>query len=170
MSDIYVSGSDPEGFERSFVGKHPALGMQLSANSGAVWGDGDARPEIIDRSMMQFNAELKVRSGTPQHYRPVPNEWRKAREQLKKRNPGAIRLFAVYQQEDKDYAVSIPREECGDLRWILEVQGDQDYKSCTEVFECGGDILQRYNYQDWKTLYKQISEYRKREPEPESKS
>lgn len=164
MSDIHVPKSNPEAFERMFVEGHEALGMQLSANSGAVWGDGDARPNIIDRSVLQFNAELKVRSGTPQHFRPVPNEWRKAREQLHKRNPGAVRLFVVYQQEPSTYAVSIPQDDYGNVLFAL---GDRisDRTHVSSTFECANDSFNLYRYQDWKEFYQEIVAFREQEDE-----
>lgn len=157
-TDLYVPSGKPQMFEKQFVNNHPALNMQLSAGSGSVWGDGDARPQVINYDDMQFGMEAKVRDESPNHLRPVPAEWKKAMTQLRKRNSGAIRLFAVYHRTHRTYAVTIPEEDVLDVAWFTDVSAEHllnDLAEGTMTTEQG----HTYEYSEWKKLYSIISDY-----------
>lgn len=158
--DIQVPRSDPTAFERAFCSKHEALGLKTTAGSGSKWGDGDAR-EVLDRGKLQFALEAKCRF-TESDAHPKPKEWEKAMSQLRKRDPDAIRLFAVYVAEKEhvpisSYAVSIPAE---DITALGEVVSVPEFTTFTisrgeKTWECGFFV---FSY--WKDLYESIKSHR----------
>lgn len=109
---MYVPTSDPERLESAFVERYPALLLTTTSNSGAFWGDGDARTDAIRHDTLQFAMEGKYRSANPKHNWPTPAEWRKAKDQLRVRSNEAVRLFAVYRKggrkQQKRLQISIP--------------------------------------------------------------
>lgn len=108
---MYIPQSDPERLEEAFVERYPALNLVTTSNSGAFWGDGDARTDAIRHDEMQFAVEGKYRSASPKHNWPTPAEWRKAKDQLRVRSSEAIRLFVVYRKQANDFQVSIPETD-----------------------------------------------------------
>lgn len=162
MADIFVPPSNPQAFDERFCKAYPALGMKATSGSGSVHGDGDGRPTVIDYSKLQFAMEGKCRSGSPQHCRPTPNEWRKAQKDLHVRNAGAVRLFAVYQFDDKNFKVSIPKEDYEQLCAILaekSITVDAGYQEK----EVADDTMYLHDYLQWKSLYASIERFRESE-------
>jgi len=160
--DIQVPESDPGAFERAFCSKHEALGLKTTAGSGSKWGDGDAR-EVLDRGKLQFALECKCRF-TSSNIRPRPSEWEKAMDQLQKRDPEAVRLFAVYVAEKErvpvsSYSVTIPKSDFRRLTGRIDytsnlsktyriTKGEQAWDTCHFLFS------------GWKDLYEAIKSYR----------
>lgn len=160
--DIQVPKSNPRAFEEGFCKKHPALNLKTTAGSGSKWSDGDAR-SVIDRGKLQFAMEAKCRfSGFK--LRPSPKEWAKAMNQLQKRNPDVVRLFAVYISEREifpipTYAVSIPNEDLEHLRrtGVEIVPADEQHTvSRDEKTWC----YSLFEFKSWKSLYENIADWK----------
>lgn len=105
---MYIPASDPERLEEAFVERYPALLLTTTSNSGAFWGDGDARTDAIRHDTLQFAMEGKYRSAAPKHNWPTPAEWRKAKDQLRVRSNEAVRLFVVYRKQTQTLQISVP--------------------------------------------------------------
>ena len=161
--DIQVPESDPSAFERAFCSKHEALGLKTTAGSGSKWGDGDAR-EVLDRGKLQFGLECKCRF-TSSSMRPRPSEWEKAMGQLQKRDPEAIRLFAVYVAEKAripvpSYSVTIPKADFSRLTGHVDhAAGLADTTYCITKEKQAWDAC-HFGFSSWKSLYELIKSYR----------
>jgi hypothetical protein len=161
--DIQVPESDPGAFERAFCSKHEALGLKTTAGSGSKWGDGDAR-EVLDRSKLQFALECKCRF-TSSNMRPRPSEWKKAMDQLRKRDPEAVRLFAVYVAEKErvpvpSYSVTIPEIDLERLTGRIGSAPDPAETFRISKEKQAWDTCFRFDFSGWKNLYESIKSYR----------
>lgn len=170
MSDIFVPPNDREQFEESFIDQHPALGLKPTSNSGAYWGDGDARPQAVQENQMTFAVEMKTRKS--KKLTPRASEYAKAfgedgtGGQLAKFDSRAFRLLAVYSLEKSTYAVSIPNSDAEPLMATLGLRDELDNTTVMSLGEernvrRNGQRLyyQFFDWMDWKSLYEHISDY-----------
>lgn len=156
MSDIFVPPNDREVFEEQFIELHPALNLKATSNSGAYWGDGDARPQARKQDSLTYAVEMKTRQG--RRLTPKPSEYTKALKQLSKFDSDAIRIIAVYSLEKETYAASLPIEDWNRLTAKTSVEHDTAEKKLIRRRK-GPNLPYRYlKWIDWKTVYKSISE------------
>lgn len=152
MSLFHVPESNPRLVDEQFAAAFPALGIVPTTNSGAYWGDGDGRPRAIDRGVLQFAHESKVRLTKAGKLYPTGPEMAKGLSQLRVRNPDAIRLFLVYHRVLDEFAISIPETDVRQLRgYGIEVFG-------TVKAYRGQMLVYRYFTEDeWYRLYDAIA-------------
>lgn len=164
MSDIFVPPNDREVFEHQFIEIHSALGVKATSNSGAYWGDGDARPEAARQGGLTFAVEMKTRQS--ERLTPKPSEYVKAcgepggeDGQLHKFDGQAIRLFAVFSLESETYAVSTPQVDW--KRLVAETSVGEDVGQRKELRRRSGPNLSYrfFEWTDWKDLYDAISNH-----------
>lgn len=160
MSDIFVPPNDREAFEESFIEQHPALNLKATSNSGAYWGDGDARPDATRRDELTFAVEMKTRKGDK--LTPRSSEYAKAfgedntGGQLSKFDDQAVRMITIYSIEESAYSVSIPRPD------MERLQNHVDSLPTKEKYVTRRGRKLHYAYYkwlDWKDLYNQIESY-----------
>ena len=167
--DIYVPRNNPEVFEEEFIKKHAALRMKTTSGSGSYWSDGDGRADAVRHDEMTFALEAKTRwSDEYVNAKPRAREWRKAmgekgdvsrskaRGQLRKFDRTALRLFAVYYNEDGTYAVSIPERDFNILSELIDLEDTIGQRET--ISSKGYEYPYLYlPYQPWKKLYGEIN-------------
>lgn len=155
-----IPRGNPRLIDTQFADVYPALGLRATVNSGALNGDGDMQPAVINYERPLFAVESKVRY-TSHSVMPKPGEIRKAIQQLKTKTRQAICMMLIHAQPSRQFSVSLSAREMRLLTgWFDVTSAPLPAPSDHFVLPRRGLVGEPwvlYNEPEWDALYDRIA-------------